>query len=413
MNKVATQTITRKGFQMSLQHSIAETSTIRNFIMSLSFAFYFSKPVFQHIEEFINGAVQAGYRGKVIQIVTLSHALCHRSTYERFLSQGVWTQDYVWRAIRKTAIDTVYTMSRQSQQPIFAIHDDTICEKTKPSSQAKRPIAETAFHHSHLDNKSVWGHQMLTTLLSCQKKVLPYFIERYQRNGESKIDKVCRVVKALPTATGPAYGLCDSWFTCQKVIEAHWQRGYHLIGGLKTNRIIYPSGVRTSVKDFEQYIEKNDVHLVTVGRFSYWTYRYEGALNGIDHAVVILCWPKNAFKEPKCLHAFLCTDTELSTQTILEHYSQRWPIEVFFRQAKGNLGLNKYQVRSVQAIDRILALIALTYLYCSIGTGRYQPLGIGLRKARKVTQRDKVTMIYHAAKNGISMDTVFQMLKIA
>jgi hypothetical protein len=398
---------------MSLKHSISETSAIRNFIIGFSFALYFSKPVFRHIEEFINGAVQAGYRGKVIHIVTLSHALCHRTTYEKFLSKGVWHQEYAWRAIRKASTDTVFQKAQQSKQPLFVIHDDTISEKTKPSSKAKRPIAEADFHHSHLNNKKVWGHQILTTLLSCLGEVLPYFIERYERGGESKIDKVCRVVKSLPVATTPAYGLCDSWFTCQKVIEAHFQKGYHLIGGLKTNRVIYPQGLRIQIKDFEQYIQENDVHLVTVGRSSYWTYRYEGALNGIDNAVVVMCWPENAFKKPRCLHAFLCTDTELTTQTILEYYSQRWPIEIFFRQTKGNLGLNKYQVRSAQAIDRMLLLNALTYLYCVIGTGSYQQLGIGLRKVRSVTQRDKVAMIYKAAKDGIPIEDVFYKLKIA
>lgn len=397
---------------MSLKPSISETPVIRNFLIGLSFVLYFSKPAFRHIEEFINGAVQAGYRGKVTNIVTLSHALCHRTTYGKFLSKGKWDEKYAWRAIRDISTITVYQKAKQSKQPLFVIHDDTISEKTKPSSKAKRPMAETNFHHSHLSKKSVWGHQLLTTLLSCQGEVFPYFTERYERGGESKIDKVCRIVETLPVATTPAYGLCDSWFTGQKVIEAHFKQGYHFIGAIKTNRIIYPTGLRLQIKDFEQYIEKNDVNLVTVGHSSYWTYRYEGALNGIDNAVVVFCWPENSFKKAGFLHTFLCTDTDLLTQTILEYYSQRWPIEIFFRQTKGNLGLNKYQVRSTQAIDRMLALIALTYLYCVSGTGSYELFGSGLRTVRKTTQREKVTMIYKAAKEGIPIEDVFYKLKI-
>jgi len=153
--------------------------------------------------------------------------------------------------------------------------------------------------------------------------------------------------------------------------------------------------------------------LPSVGRASYWVYRYEGALHGIDQAIVILCWPKNAFKKPHRLHAFLCTDTELSTQTILEYYSQRWPIEIFFRQNKGNLGLNKYQVHSSQAIDRILALVALAYLYCTMGTGTYQPLGVGLRTVRGRTKRQSIAMIYSAAQKGVSLEDVFSRFKVA
>ncbi|MBP2657063.1 MAG: transposase family protein [Firmicutes bacterium] len=83
---------------MSPKDSISETSKLRNFLLSLSFAFYFSKPALHHIEEFIIGAVQFGYRGKVIDLVSLSHAVCHRTTYGKFLIQGAWNEAYVWRA---------------------------------------------------------------------------------------------------------------------------------------------------------------------------------------------------------------------------------------------------------------------------------------------------------------------------
>lgn len=70
-------------------------------------------------------------------------------------------------------------------------------------------------------------------------------------------------------------------------METHFEGGYHLTGALKANRIIYPQGIRIQIKDFVQYIENNEVHLVTV--------------NG------------------------------------------SWPIEIFFRQAKNNLGLNTHK----------------------------------------------------------------------
>nr|WP_231292763.1 hypothetical protein [Thermoanaerobacterium thermosaccharolyticum] len=34
---------------------------------------------------------------------------------------------------------------------------------------------------------------------------------------------------------------------------------------------------------------------------------------------------------------------------MLNYYNQRWPIEIFFRQTKNNLGLNTYQVRSTKS----------------------------------------------------------------
>ena len=353
-----------------------------------------------------------GYKGTVTDIVALSLADCRRTTFGKFLSEGSWNINYAWKGIKKFVISEIVEKS-SSETPIFVIYDDTIAEKTMPSSKAKNTIQETSFHHSHLKHKQVWGHQLLTTMLSNGKKVLPYSIQRYQKGEKSKIEMVCEIASTLPSPKGPAYGLCDSWFTNKDVINAHLKRGYHLIGALKTNRVIYPKGIGIQVNAFTQYIEKNDVCLVTVNNSKYWVYRYEGNLNGIDNAVVLFCWPENSFKKAGSLHAFLCTDTELSTQIILEYYSKRWPIEIFFRQTKNNLGLNTYQVRSAKSIDRILMLISLTYIFCLMQENANNSFSKGLVICRNYSKKDNIQWIYDCAKNNIPIDTIFKTLKIA
>jgi len=397
---------------MSHKNILTEKSPINQFLFNLGFLLYFSKPVLKHIEQFIKGSTQKGYKGTVTDIALLSIANCHRTTFGKFLSEGVWSITLAWKGIRKFVVRTIYECS-SSNLPIFAIYDDTIAEKTKPSSKAKSPIQETAFHHSHLKRKQVWGHQLLTTMLSCGEKILPYAIERYKKGKKSKIQMVCEIVESLPSPKGAAYGLCDSWFTNQKVINAHFKKGYHLIGALKTNRVIYPKGISIQIKEFTQYIEKNDVCLVTVNNSKYWVYRYEGHLNGVDNAIVLLCWHESAFKKEGALHAFLCTDTELSNQTILEYYSKRWPIEVFFRQTKNNLGLNTYQVRSTKSIDRLLFLISLTYIYCSMRENANDSFSKGLLICRNDVKKNNIQWIYECAQNNVPIETVFKSMKVA
>ncbi len=398
---------------MSPVNTIHETSQIYKFLIGLSFAFYFSKPVFKHIFEFIVGATNKGFKGKITDIVAFGRTSCHRTTYGKFLSQGQFNEQHIWTIIRKQADNAIKNKVKQTKAPVFVIVDDTISERTKPSSKAIRPIEGTCFHHSHLKGKKVWGHQILSATLTCQDIVVPYSIERYQSGGQSKIDKVCQIASVLPDVNCARYLLADCWFSCEKVINACFKRGYHYIGGLKTNRKIFPQGIGIQIKKFTQFIEKNDVDLVTVGNRCYWVYRYEGHLNGIDNAVVLLCWPENAFKQEKALHAFICTDTELKTQVILEYYSCRWPIEIFFRQTKGNLGLNSYQVRKEIAIDRFLVLVALTYLYCVFSKGHYQPFGSGIRAVRVNSEREQAAWIFDNAKNGVSFDVICQHLNIA
>ena len=398
---------------MSHTSILADDSTIHKFISKICPPLYFSEPARKHIANFITGASQKGYRGKVTDIVDFGFASCHRTTFGHFLSKGVWDESYLWKVMKDMVLTAIQKTAKQTSSPIFAIYDDTISKKTKPSSQAIHPIEATNFHFSHLECKTVWGHQLLAALLSVGSLRLPYHFEHYQKESISKIDRVCQIANSLPTAIGPAYVLCDSWFTCTKVIEAHFKKGYHFIGGLKTNRIIYPQGIRTSLKDFATYIKKDDVRLVTVNRQSYWVYRYEGALNELDNAVVLFTWHKDAFLNPKAMRCFLSTDMELDTQTTLEYYSKRWPIEIFFRQTKGNLGINQYQVRHLKAIKRFWSLTVLTYLFCVLGKAKVSSFSQGLSNARKEVKGNLFTWIYKQSQVNVPLSKILERLKVA
>lgn len=56
----------------------------------------------------------------------ISFANNHRTTFGKFLSQGVWNIEYAWRAIRGEVIRIIYQYAQTSRDPIFAIFDDTI-----------------------------------------------------------------------------------------------------------------------------------------------------------------------------------------------------------------------------------------------------------------------------------------------
>lgn len=121
----------------------------------------------------------------------------------------------------------------------------------------------------------------------------------------TKIDHVCDMAATLPLPPHGSYVLVDSRFTCARVIDSYATAGYHLIGGLKTNQILYPQGIRISVKDFAIHIRKEDARLVTVNGTSYWTYRYGGALNDMKNAIV-LCVGVWRTQGTTCLFVYGC-----------------------------------------------------------------------------------------------------------
>jgi hypothetical protein len=350
-----------------------------------------------------------GFTAKMTDINEVSE--CHRTTISRFLSNNQsWDDEPLKEYIHKTSFERIQTISKQTTAPIFVSIDDTVNVKTKPSSQASRPIEKAGFHHSHLLGKQVWGHQVIAMMASCGKTALNYDIHRYDKAVQSKISYVQKALSQLPVPETPAYVLTDSWYTNAKIMSSCMARGYQFIGAMKANRIIYPQGIRISISEFAaQYIEKSDVSLVTANDSKYYVYRYEGKLNGIDNAVVIISWPQQAFKNPKALKAFVCTDVSLDTVTILQFYAQRWCIETFFAQAKDSQGFGKYQIRSIKGIERLWTLMSLFHLLCVTISEADMNFGSGLQILRRSIHDDKVTFIYYSALNHLPLKYVLEL----
>jgi hypothetical protein len=129
-------------------------------------------------------------------------------------------------------------------EPAFLIIDDTISKKTKPS-QALSPTEACSFDFSHTEGKSVFGHQVVQLMIADDQRAYPYDFRLYQKEElVSKIQLTINLLRQVPDLLRPTYVLCDSWYTSKTIIETAIEQGHHLIGSLKTNRILYPQGIR-------------------------------------------------------------------------------------------------------------------------------------------------------------------------
>ena len=67
----------------------------------------------------------------------------------------------------------------------------------------------------------------------------------------------------------------DSWYVSEKIINTFAERGFHTIGTLKTNRILYPFGIKKKLNEFAVLLSvtHSDFHLVTVKNQLCWKCR--------------------------------------------------------------------------------------------------------------------------------------------
>jgi IS4 transposase len=220
-----------------------------------------------------------------------------------------------------------------------------------------------------------------------------------------------QVIERLPGLPGMVYVLGDSWYSSQSIIRASRKRGFHYIGALKTNRVLYTPGgsnLGNKVKVYTKTLTENDVYLVTVGNQKYWVHRFNGFIKNLPKdGVIILSWPENKLFDEEALHVFYCTDNNLSLEQILKIYTGRWTIEIFFRQSKMQLELDRYQIRKKQAIKRFILLIMLIFAYCdSLSSGEISNLSYIRKSARMEIKREVVSWVYTQSHCGVPLSEI-------
>ena len=302
-----------------LANTIRHSSFIYNQLKQLNLCKIYSSRVINHLMSIQISIFISGYHGKTTDFA--KNSSCHRITIAHFLNSGKWDDSLLSDTLKRSVIEIIYSEAARTGKPVFCIVGDTIASKTKPSSRALHPIEDAYFHQSHLKGKQDFGHQAVAVMLSCNGIVLNYAFVMYNK-FVSKIDIVQNIAKELPVPPVMSYFLCDCWYVSEKISNIFAGRGFHTIGALKTNRMLYPFGIKKKLHKFAALLSvtHSDFHLVTVKNQKYYVYRYEGKLNGIENAVVLLSYPEKAFGNSKALQAFLSTDVSLSTDEILCYY---------------------------------------------------------------------------------------------
>ena len=385
------------------------------FFEKLDMPFYFTKPQIKHMQAFIVAMMLKGFDGKMTQVSGLAlHA--DRSSVCRFLDSKSWNDEYLLRVMNEQVISEIWKHSKRTGLPIYAIIDDTICEKTKPSSKAKQPIYGCGFHRSHLKNEIVYGHQFVAAVLRCGDMVLPLSIHLYEKEKASKIDIAVRIIEALPKPVNQGYVMADSWYSCIDLFKASQASGYHYIGALKSNRKIFPRGYRrkgVQIGAFARTLSVSDFDIVTVDGERYYMYTYLGKINGSRKVKITITYPYNALFVPRAMKAFISTDIKMSGKQLLKHYSKRWPIEVYFRESNRRFGMKQCQVRSKKAIMRYQYLVMLAFIFCGIGVNdKDEDFSLCRKIYQKSIQRFHIEWIVKETQNNVPIQSILSAFKL-
>jgi hypothetical protein len=301
-------------------------------------------------------------------------------------------EDINWRGLAGELARRVYhanDLGPRSQRAFVV--DDT------SQARAGRKVEGTSCYFDHTEGRHRKGHQVLQLGLAAEKGFLPLEAQivtgqkgaidkphdkpfHDQRSSAARDMRRAReqsklqlfrdmLQRALRAGFAAAYVLADAWFGCKENIACclankltgifQMKRGllaYRYHGHAYTAYQLYamvqrrlrPANRRARFKTASLVVSLN---LETDNR---------QPARWVEVRLVFSAPVRAASADTWVI--FLCTDVKLSDAKILEIYSLRWSIEVYFKEIKQNLGFLKEQSGRYQLAYASVHLSALRYL---------------------------------------------------
>jgi hypothetical protein len=374
---------------------------------------------FKHLKEFVSSVINLKGKRTISNISRQIVNGVNRSNMTRFLSSSPWDDEAVQESHQNTISKIIEKVHFKTNKPIFQIIDDTII--TKPRTTKKIDFLGKLFSHvsgRYENAHCLVAHHCSVDELSIPINSTPYFKEELFPKGskefKSKVDIAIEEMLNLKVDSSiPRYLLVDKWFASAKLMMTVLKHGIYTIAPLKSNRVIYPYGIKNNIKDFAQSLDTSTLNQVTVQGKKYLTYRYEGNIKGIENCVIIISWEckNDTLKEP----VFLCsTDIALSDGAIIEYYLKRWKIEVSFRYQKNSLGLAHYQMRKMKGIKRYWLIIQLAMTYLSLRqyqNSKFRNIGDVIVEEKTNNFETNVSLIIDLYESGKNKRKICEFLK--
>lgn len=394
-----------------------QNETIINYISELNLPY--SSAIKNHMVNIVSGIIVTEGSKTISSVHNKITCNRDRSTGSRFLSSYSWNHEYVTQERIFHAISEISNTCEDSDVG-FLIIDDTLTNK----NTSTKKIEGLDFHNSHADgNKPKWSHCLVTSHYKINDYSIPLDFRQYHRKESSKklskkfLDKnelAMELINEFTPVTKNNYLLVDSWYTSAKILLHGLINGCHTIGRIKSNRVIYPAGIKTNVKKFSSYIRTNETSLVTASNNKYYVYRYEGKLNDIENVVVLISWTKNDLSDNPAF--IISTDVSLDNKTIISYYEKRWDIEVSYRYHKTALGFDEFQIQSLKSIHRYWSMIFLTYTFLEIfrvkcgKLYKFKNIGDVILHFRNNYLVKIVSFAHECADNGIDLQSTIAKL---
>lgn len=204
---------------------------------------------------------------------------------------------------------------------------------------------------------------------------------------KTQIDLACLIVKeaALPGNVRLVV-LADEFFEGRKMTDLCRKKGYAFIApvdsrrNFEEGRKLHAKGKALARSAYRELILRRGEEDTAshrrhqprgAGEKDRRVYRFHDerqTVAGIGEAAVVYSWKRRRDRSGRLtsretFKVLVCSDPSIPGETIIEWFEMRWPVEVFFRELKSELGLEDYQGTDFSAFERHFDLVLLSFMF--------------------------------------------------
>jgi hypothetical protein len=310
-----------------------------------------------------------------------------KDTVYRFLNH----YGFNWRKLILLLVNRVLTKIDSSPfNDRVLIVDDSVLPKTGKEMEL------VSFHHDHKTNRSQLGYQMLQLGYHNKTHFFPVDVAFHTSKNrtnttERSLDKRCNgwkrraetfrkkpavllemLQRCYNNGIDARFVLFDSWFFYDDLVAKILEIGYGVICRLKATKTRYTYQDKNwTLKQLWHEVARYRLEIVPGWNIKASVLNVNLPSCGTVRLVFVR-WSKKQW------HCFLCTETEMAPEEILNYYARRWAIEVYFRDAKQFLALGEGQSECFDALIAWTSMVMIRYILLVYILSRRQGTGASL-----------------------------------
>jgi hypothetical protein len=323
----------------------------------------------------------------------------HRAQISRFLARPRWRGRDINSELRRALLE------RGSGEGLFVyIIDATLNSRAgaktentfSTGNRRRRPCKGRRYGKSKRAAKNCHSFTMGLLITPSGARIpscKPYHTEAYCRakglEHRTTAEAAAELIRELPLPEGArVVVLGDTAYDAVAVHDACRDRTYSWIFPCNPERVLAgPKGkrpkVRSLLKDWSRWA-RQAIRLAP-GQGSYAVYRRlsphrigpkakprtyyvhqeRRQVHSVGEVRLVFSTTKKDLETatPDDVKILMTNDLRLSARDVVEAYSLRWQIELFFKELKSTLGFHQYQFRGFEAVEGWVTLVLTAFLY--------------------------------------------------